>query len=250
MVHIVLGASHHLSGGNPLLAARAFRPVPPEAPTAQRTAHYCNSPSHTPWLAETSRTSRDFEPTAHCLSFVTSHQADVWIPQWTNVQIWANNLARGWRHNSRKFIAIPLVIQNEFDLKTWITGIKQDLRTQTEHSRNSHCKLDCTSSTVIQNWNLRQTFSALHGEHFCLHLYKPLVTFAHDPGSLPITIQSVIPSDYKLAFFKLRDINTDYINRVWLVISENSFQLYRLTQCTKMYLDRTKCIGVPKVLTQ
>ena len=44
MVHVVLGAAHHLGWGNPLVAARALGPVPPGAPTATRTAHYCNSP--------------------------------------------------------------------------------------------------------------------------------------------------------------------------------------------------------------
>jgi hypothetical protein len=52
VVHVVLGPAHHLCGGNPLLAARALCPVPPGAPTATRTAHYCNSPFHTPRCAD------------------------------------------------------------------------------------------------------------------------------------------------------------------------------------------------------
>ena len=47
VIHVVLGAAHHLGRRNPLLAARALGPVPPGAPTAPRTAHYCNSPFHT-----------------------------------------------------------------------------------------------------------------------------------------------------------------------------------------------------------
>jgi hypothetical protein len=48
MVHVVLGTAHHLCWGNPLLAARTLCPVPPGAPTAPRTAHYCKSPFHKP----------------------------------------------------------------------------------------------------------------------------------------------------------------------------------------------------------
>jgi hypothetical protein len=48
VVDVVLGAAHHLCWWNPLLAARTLRPIAPGAPTAPRTAHYCNSPFHTP----------------------------------------------------------------------------------------------------------------------------------------------------------------------------------------------------------
>jgi hypothetical protein len=51
VIDVVLGAAHNLSWGNPLLAARALRPVAPGAPTAQRTALYCNSPFRTPKYA-------------------------------------------------------------------------------------------------------------------------------------------------------------------------------------------------------
>jgi len=51
VVDVVLGAAHHLCWGNPLLAARTLRPIAPGAPTAPRTAHYCNSPFHTPKCA-------------------------------------------------------------------------------------------------------------------------------------------------------------------------------------------------------
>ena len=74
VIDFVLGAAHDLCWGNPLLAARALRPVAPGAPTAPRTAHYCNSPLHTPKCAcliqlnsPALKTSHS-EQTSHCIN--------------------------------------------------------------------------------------------------------------------------------------------------------------------------------------
>jgi hypothetical protein len=81
------------------------------------------------------------------------------------------DLACGWHHNSRKLIAILLVIENAFDYE-----------------------LDCITWTAIQNWNARWLFSARRSQDFHRDRYEPSVTFAHAPSSLPI----VKPQDRRL----------------------------------------------------
>jgi hypothetical protein len=110
-------------------------------------------------------------------------------------KIWANYLVCGWRHSSRKLIAILLVIKNAIDLMKWTTWIKIFLfvRTQTDRSRISHCGLDCTTWTAFQNWNLRQMFSARRGQDFHRDRYKPPVTVAHAPSNLPISKTFLAP---------------------------------------------------------
>jgi hypothetical protein len=75
------------------------------------------------------------------------------------IYIWTNNLACGWRHNSRKLVAILLIMKKAFDLKKWITcinifyslSIKLNLKTQTErsltHTVDSTARLELLSRT-------------------------------------------------------------------------------------------------------
>lgn len=93
-----------------------------------------------------------------------------------------------WCHDSRKLLAILLVIQNAFDLKgepleqkynTFSTKI--NLKTQRDRSCNSRYGLGWRTWTGIQNWNLRNIFS-MAWKNFHRNRYEPLVTVAQAPS--------------------------------------------------------------------
>jgi hypothetical protein len=75
VVHVVLSATHHLCGGDPLLAARTLCPVPPGAPTAPRTAHYCKSSFHQLNLIQlkTSCNSKSSRLRPHIALYISRH---------------------------------------------------------------------------------------------------------------------------------------------------------------------------------